>query len=164
MHTSQSRVHIAVSTEWVLSQTNKSCLCKSSLPFTSQSVWLRHPCSTNCFKALTSPRSFSRLQVSKVVRNGRGAFSHQSDTRQAHELWAGLMCANSSACLCKKPTFKKRGQARSTFLPNPHRSVMCDSYFRQLGFKCRLSQLHQCDQEMLPTRLPWKFIEELLFS
>ena len=84
-----------------------------------------------------------------------GAFSHQSDTRPARELLGGLTCANSSvACLCKKATFKKRGQARSTFLPNPHRSVMCGSYFRQLGFKCRLSQLHQCDQEMLPNRLP----------
>ena len=30
----RSRAHLAVSTEWVLSQTNESCLCKSSSPFT----------------------------------------------------------------------------------------------------------------------------------
>ena len=28
----------------------------------------------------------------------------------------------------------------------------------------RLSELHQCDQEMLIGRLSWKFIEELFFS
>ena len=159
MHTSQSRVHMAVSTEWV--QTKAICANRVYLSLVSQYDYVIH---VVLIASKHSLRSFSRLRVSKVVRNGQGAFSHQSDTRQAHELWAGLMCTNSSACLCKKATFKKRGQARSTFLPNPHRSVMCDSYFRQLGFKCRLSQLHQCDQEMLPTRLPWKFIEELLFS
>ena len=33
-YSSQSRAHLAVSTEQVSSQTNKSCLCKSSWPFT----------------------------------------------------------------------------------------------------------------------------------
>ena len=33
-YSSWSRAHLAVSTEWVLSETNKSCLCKSISPFT----------------------------------------------------------------------------------------------------------------------------------
>ena len=33
-HNSWSRAHLAVSTEWVLSQTNENCLCESSSPFT----------------------------------------------------------------------------------------------------------------------------------
>ena len=33
-HSGWSRAHLAVSTEWVLSQTNESCLWKSSPPFT----------------------------------------------------------------------------------------------------------------------------------
>ena len=36
---SQSRAHLAVSTEWVLSQTNRSCLCESSSPFTVGSLY-----------------------------------------------------------------------------------------------------------------------------
>ena len=33
-YSGRSRAHLTVSTEWVSSQTNKSCLCKSSSPFT----------------------------------------------------------------------------------------------------------------------------------
>ena len=33
-YSSQSRAHLTVSTEWVLSQTNENCLCESSWPFT----------------------------------------------------------------------------------------------------------------------------------
>jgi len=33
-YSSQSKAHLAVSTEWVSFQTNESCSCKSSSPFT----------------------------------------------------------------------------------------------------------------------------------
>ena len=48
-----SRAHLAVSSEWVLSQTNESCLCELISRFHYgplwSSIWLHHSHSTDCY-------------------------------------------------------------------------------------------------------------------
>ena len=66
-----SRAHLAVSIEWVLSQTNESCLCESSSPFTmglngSQYHYIIYVYSTICYLPTSSEFSCPRSSNTSI--------------------------------------------------------------------------------------------------
>ena len=70
-YSERSRAHLAVSTEWVSSKTNESCLCKLSWPFTMglyDSLYDCHSCGTNCYLAhITASNLFWHITADREV-------------------------------------------------------------------------------------------------